>query len=79
MQGYPELGEAAFSTAGRRLVTVAAAVELFGGSCMMFIILWRSLQVHPACMPHLVLITMWVPPGGRGPPIQELENLLFCE
>lgn len=47
VQGYPELGEAAFGVAGRRLVTVAAAIELFGGSCMIFIILWATLQVPP--------------------------------
>ena len=56
MQGYPELGEAAFGVAGRRLVTVAT-IELFGGSCMMLIILWRSLQActYLAHVPRMAL------------------------
>jgi hypothetical protein len=43
--GYLELGHAAFGNMGRHMVTLAAGLELFGGSCMELLILWRSIEV----------------------------------
>jgi hypothetical protein len=51
---YPELGEAAFGRPGRKLVAVAAAAELFGGSCMQVIILWRCLEVRKSTRPRCI-------------------------
>jgi amino acid permease len=46
-QSYPQLGREAMGTFGQRLVTVCAVLDLTGGSCIMMIVLWRSLNARP--------------------------------
>lgn len=48
---YPGLGEASLGLLGRRLVSIAAAAELFGAACMSLLIMWRSTEV--CCAPIL--------------------------
>lgn len=52
---YPSLGEAAVGPIGRTLVSIAAALELSGGTCMTLIILWRSIEVRPCSTPALLV------------------------
>lgn len=49
---YPGLGEASLGLLGRRLVSIAAAAELFGAACMSLLIMWRSTEVCYAPILH---------------------------
>lgn len=43
---YPQLGYEAMGTLGQRLVTAFAILDLSSGSCLLMIVLWKSLEVR---------------------------------